>query len=123
MWLFKLTPLRCNRLALWETLGVSKTTYGWHLPFLLKMKHYGRWSSKIFLRFTCQPMEGLQCKQFLFKESEHARSEEGTGQPVCHVLGSCHSFDVVKAHSVSNFNRGSLHFSSACSVANADRKT
>lgn len=76
-----------------------KTTYGWHLAFSLKMKHYSRWALKIFLRFTCQPMGGLQCKQFLYRESEHPRSGEGTRQPVCHTLGSFHAFGVVKFHS------------------------
>lgn len=76
-----------------------KTTYGWHLPFSLKMKQYSRWASKIFLRFMCQPMGGLQYKQFLYKELEHARSGHGTRQRVSHIDIFFHAFGVVNFHS------------------------
>lgn len=76
-----------------------KTACGWHLPFSLKMKHYSRWASKIFLRFTCQPMGGLQCKQLPYREWEHPGSGEGSRQPVCHTLGSFPAFGDVKFHS------------------------
>lgn len=44
-------------------------------------------------------MGGLQYKQFLYRELEHARSGHGTRQRVSHIDIFFHAFGVVNFHS------------------------